>query len=258
MRRLLIVCVHVFLTLHVYPQVSISNDGSSPDNSAMLEIKSTQRGLLAPRMTEDDRDAILNPATGLLIYQTDGNTGFYYYNGFAWTAIVGNTRYVGDLYGGGVVFWIDQSGQHGLVVSMVDVSIIQTYSNVTSTLIGQEAQSDWNGNGNTIAITSQSGHTNSAAQLCLNYTNADYGTGIYSDWYLPARGELNHLWNNLYEVHKALDSDGNPATTTIASTSYWSSSEYTNLTAWIFNFGSGVSTSYDKNRLAYVRAVRAF
>lgn len=54
---------------------------SVPDNSAQLEVNSTQKGMLVPRMTAAQRGAIPQPATGLMVYQTDGNAGFYYNNG---------------------------------------------------------------------------------------------------------------------------------------------------------------------------------
>jgi hypothetical protein len=44
-------------------------------------LTSTTLGMLAPRMTATQKSAISSPATGLLIYQTDGTTGFYYYTG---------------------------------------------------------------------------------------------------------------------------------------------------------------------------------
>lgn len=56
-----------------------------PDSSAMLEVNSTVSGVLIPRMTQAQKNAIATPATGLLIYQTDGSTGFWYYNGSTWT-----------------------------------------------------------------------------------------------------------------------------------------------------------------------------
>ncbi len=168
------------------------------------------------------------------------------------------SHYVGELYGGGVVFWVDNTGQHGLIASMIDLNTAHAWSNVSSTLIGVTAQSDWNGTGNTSAIILQSGHTGSAAKLCDDYTNADYGTGIYSDWYLPSRGELNHLWNNLYEVQKALDNDGNGSTTTISKTSYWASSEYNSSSAFHFNFLNGNTGFNGKVSSVYIRAVRAF
>ncbi|SFB96929.1 Chaperone of endosialidase [Flexibacter flexilis DSM 6793] len=68
--------------------VAVNTDNSTPDNSAMLDVKSTTKGLLTPRMTVAQRVAISSPATGLLVYQTDGTTGFYHYNGSAWTYLL--------------------------------------------------------------------------------------------------------------------------------------------------------------------------
>lgn len=67
--------------------VAITNDASQPDPSAMLDIKSTNRGLLVPRMTLAQRNLIANPATGLMIYQTDVSAGYYYHNGMGWIAL---------------------------------------------------------------------------------------------------------------------------------------------------------------------------
>ena len=67
--------------------VGINDDGSMPDNSAALDVKSTSKGLLIPRMTEIQRIAITSPATGLMVYQLDGIPGFYYYDGASWTII---------------------------------------------------------------------------------------------------------------------------------------------------------------------------
>jgi hypothetical protein len=58
--------------------VAINTDGTAADNSAILDVKSTTKGLLAPRMTDTERTAIANPATGLIVYQTNGTAGFYY------------------------------------------------------------------------------------------------------------------------------------------------------------------------------------
>jgi hypothetical protein len=69
------------LGLCVHSQVAINTDGSLPDNSAMLDVKSTVKGLLLPRMTQAQRNLIPNPATGLMIYQTDNTPGFYYNSG---------------------------------------------------------------------------------------------------------------------------------------------------------------------------------
>jgi len=66
----------------VHSQVGIGT--TAPHTSSALDITSTTAGLLAPRMTQAQRNAIATPATALLIYQTDNTPGFYYYTGSAW------------------------------------------------------------------------------------------------------------------------------------------------------------------------------
>jgi len=61
----------------------------TPDASAALDVQSTTQGMLVPRMTEAQRDLVSTPATGLLVYQTDGTAGFYFYDGAAWTSLSG-------------------------------------------------------------------------------------------------------------------------------------------------------------------------
>jgi hypothetical protein len=74
--------------------VAINNDNSAPDPSAMLDVKSTMKGILIPRMTQVQRNAIASPAPGLMIYQTDAGPGLYYNAGTAaipaWSLLSGN------------------------------------------------------------------------------------------------------------------------------------------------------------------------
>jgi len=239
--------------------VGINADGSTPDNSAMLDIKSTDKGLLIPRITATQRTLIINPAPGLMVYQTDAPGGFYYYDGTAWTAVgLSGQHYVGELYGGGVVFWIDPTGQHGHIVSMILLGA-SLWSNLTATLIGSTAESDWDGLSNSNAIVGQPGHIFSAAKLCLDYVNTDYGTGIYDDWYLPSRGELNDLYNNFKEVAKTLDTDSNPATDPfVIEGYYWSSTEGNADVAYSIPWYWGWTYRQSKTAPSLVRCVRSF
>lgn len=59
----------------------------TPNASSLLDITSTTKGALVPRMTKAQRDAIVAPATGLLIFQTNSTAGFYYYTGTKWTGV---------------------------------------------------------------------------------------------------------------------------------------------------------------------------
>jgi hypothetical protein len=59
-------------------QVSINDSGTPPDGSAVLDMSASDKGLLVPRMTMEDRDMISLPAHSLLIYQTNNTVGYYY------------------------------------------------------------------------------------------------------------------------------------------------------------------------------------
>ncbi len=70
---------------------ALNISGSRADTSAMLDVSSTSKGFLPPRMTIAQRNAILLPAQGLQIFQTDSIPGIYYYNGSAWVGAASNT-----------------------------------------------------------------------------------------------------------------------------------------------------------------------
>ena len=61
--------------------------GDDIDASAALDIRSSVKGVLAPRLTKAARDAIVSPAEGLLLYQVDDVVGFYYYDGVSWLPV---------------------------------------------------------------------------------------------------------------------------------------------------------------------------
>jgi hypothetical protein len=101
------------LVNQVYSQsLAVNNTGAVANASAMVDITSTTKGLLIPRMLEAERNLIGSPATGLMIYQTNNTTGVYQYNGTTWVqlsnagqnwAILGNngtsaaTHFVGSI-----------------------------------------------------------------------------------------------------------------------------------------------------------------
>lgn len=68
---------------------SVGIGTASPDASALLELKTTSKGFLPPRMTAAEKALIPSPKAGLLIYQTDATPGLYTYNGSSWVAVAG-------------------------------------------------------------------------------------------------------------------------------------------------------------------------
>ena len=80
-----ILLLYLMIGNMVCAQVGIGT--TSPSSGAMLDITSTSSGVLIPRVTQTQRNAISSPTTGVLIYQTDNTPGFYYYDGSAWTPV---------------------------------------------------------------------------------------------------------------------------------------------------------------------------
>jgi hypothetical protein len=80
--------ITTYAQTNTFPSSGAAGIGTtSPNASSLFEVKSTSKGVLIPRMTQKQRNAIISPATGLLIYQTDNTPGFYYFNGASWTAV---------------------------------------------------------------------------------------------------------------------------------------------------------------------------
>jgi uncharacterized protein (TIGR02145 family) len=76
MRFSLMLLFALAIKVLLFSQVAVNSDGSQPDNSAILDIKSNTKGFLPPRMTHSELNAIPDPANGLLVYCTDcGSNG---------------------------------------------------------------------------------------------------------------------------------------------------------------------------------------
>ncbi len=82
----------LFFVIVGFAQVGIGTQ--NPHKTAELEIKSTSKGLLIPRMTEAERKAIVDPAHGLLVYQLDGIEGFYFFESYRWARITDEHNHV--------------------------------------------------------------------------------------------------------------------------------------------------------------------
>ena len=97
--KVIITALVIFNYQIAISQVGINDNNATPDASAMLDVKSTTKGMLIPRMTTTQRDAISSTATGLMIYNTTTNA-FNYYNGTVWVALSsGNTDIISDADG---------------------------------------------------------------------------------------------------------------------------------------------------------------
>jgi hypothetical protein len=313
----------------VFSQIAINTDGSQPDGSAMLDVKSKSKGLLLPRMTHAELNTISNPADGLMVYCTDCGSnglgslsmfkggGWYilstnclnplspvagthvssgnqivwnwnivpYATGYKWNTIndyasatdmgtsitktetgltpnITYTRFVwayntcgvsvsttlcqtlpyliGQSYGGGIIFYIDGTGQHGLISATSDQSTGAEWgcgwtAISTSTSIGS-------GQTNTTNIVNGCSTAGIAARIC-----DDLVLNGYNDWFLPSRDELTQMC-----VQKAVVGG-------FTTNPYWSSSGAPNASyAYNLYFQNCSQWIYAKSNLYFVRAVRAF
>jgi len=169
-------------------------------------------------------------------------------------------HHVGQLYGGGIVFWVYQKGEHGLIASLVD---LDSGSGAGWGLYGTytaNCESMTDGEANTAAIIAAGPAAGTAAVLCNDFTG-----GGYTDWYLPSIRELYLLATQDILIDKILDNDGDANTSGLTQEyrssnygRYWSSTETNGSNAWHYDFNEGYSNLAEKYDPYKVRAVRAF
>ena len=255
----------VLLTAITSAQVGIGT--TTPDASSALDITSTTGGLLVPRMTAAERDAITSPAQGLIIFCSDCASGegeLQIKLTSSWKNTIGgdvnDPIVVGDFYQGGVVFYIFVDGDtgyvagetHGLIAAVQDQSSgIRWYNGsyvtteATSTALGTGAT-------NTTTIISVQGATETsyAAGLARAYTG-----GGYTDWFLPSKDELNKMYTNRATINTTAAANSG---SDFVSDFYWSSTEDGFYDAWLQVFFVDDQFSSLKDDTLNVRAVRAF
>ena len=150
--------------------------------------------------------------------------------------------YIGQFYQGGIIFYIDSTGEHGLIAAPVDQGTAPwgCEGTLVGTLLGYGK-----GPQNTIAIEAVCTTAGTAADICANLV-----LNGYDDWYLPSAVELHLLKMNQDHVGGFADVERH----------YWSSSEYDNLDAldevFIWPWDSRHNTR--KAELGGVRAIRSF
>lgn len=159
----------------------------------------------------------------------------------------------------GVVFYVDNTGQHGWAVALEDAeeqaSWGASYSDTPLPNYTNKRQAiyDLDGYNNTLVVR----------QYSSTGYHAFYAVDFENGWYLPAIGQLNYLYGNLVEVNASIRmADG----IVISTTEYWSSTEYNIQTAWYLGTsgGLGVNTGYSnvngygKSYYYHVRGVRNF
>jgi len=166
---------------------------------------------------------------------------------------------LGDYFQGGYIFYLDESGQHGLVAAPENVGgeIEDIYGNsglpwgcvgIDINSVGLDSSGAiGTGHQNTLDIVNACTETPIAASVCLEYENDGY-----TDWYLPSFHELNLLcevigMNSIYLNFALFDDDG-----------YWTSNQNYSHLAWYYNFDLCSPFTNPRENLKRVRAIRSF
>ena len=342
-KMILAACMIMGFALGLNAQsVGINGDGLAPDNSAMLDVKSTTKGFLFPRITFAHRNSISTPVAGLTIWCSNCATfgELQVYNGTTWTNIIGGTASgegvepgapaivtatagvgealitftapssngwspilsytatsspggitgtlnqagsgriivtgltngtaytftitatnafgtsaasaasnsvtpvstfaVGLSYGGGIIFYLDGTGVHGLVAALSDQSTSADWG-CWEDFIGSSGSAIGTGQANTTAIVTGCPYDGIAARVCYELI-----LNGYSDWFLPSKDELNQMYLQKAAIGGFKDSV------------YWSSTDIDATLAYIQIFENGGVELVEKVFSGYVRAVRAF
>jgi hypothetical protein len=265
---ILAILLGYLLSLSAQEGASINEDGTPADPSALLDVQSTTKGALLPRLnltsTSSSSPISGTPAVGLLVFNlataNDVVPGFYFWNGTAWQAISSTSsgsapHAIGDTLQGGIIFHKFPLGG-GLIAAPTDQSAGTTWGCYGTNLAGADGTGVGTGEQNTQDIETGCTTANIAADLCANLN-----LGGKTDWYLPSKDELKKMWDNL------ADSDGDNSNTGpsdpynlggFANLRYWSSSEYDYGSSWNLDFSDGLDYGSYKGDTLYVRCIRRF
>ena len=173
-------CLLFILTTSIKAQVGVGT--TTPETSAMLEVKSTSKGFLLPRVTATEKNSIVSPATGLIVYQTDGTKGFYYYEGSSWNLLPSASNVVPYTLATGPV----NLGSYDLTVN--NITIGRGTGNISSNTVNgyQSLYSNTSGSYNTV-----NGYQSLYSNTSGSYNIANGYQALYSNitgWYNTATG----------------------------------------------------------------------
>jgi hypothetical protein len=224
--------------------IQLGGDGVVSGSTAITNVKTT--GTLTagtvtyPNAHNSTAGQLLSiNATGTAAWTTPASSG-------------GGTHAIGEVYGGGIVFYVWDGGAHGLIASIDNLT--GKFWGADGTLVSSTIYPLRDGIGagrnNTERIIQnikssdmifKSDYTLYAAYVCLTYQGGNYG-----DWYLPSKYELKLLY-----LQKSVIG--------WVSGNYWSSNDYATRDAYYLDFSTGLFVGMTKNYQGNsVRPIRSF
>ncbi|MBM3405012.1 MAG: hypothetical protein FJY10_09010 [Bacteroidetes bacterium] len=254
-------------------QVGINADGTSPNPSAGLDVKFTDKGLLPPRMTTAQRNAITSPAAGLVIFNTDENR-LNVFNGVGWESVIptpafgcGLSLTINHVVAGGVapvnktVIYGTTDGIPGETSKCWITRNLGASQQATAVSDATEASAGWYWQFNLKQGYKHDGTTRTPSTTWISSINEnsnwisdkdpctlELGTGwripTYTEWFnVDASGgwtTWNGPWNSLLKMHAAglLSYSDGSLLNRGSNGNYWSSTQYSNTNGWNLYFSS--------------------
>ena len=160
-------------------------------------------------------------------------------------SIVASVHFIGEHFGGGIIFYIDSINKHGIIAAEADIEEPAVWA-YEDTLTRAKGTAIGYGGKNTSRILKVQGDPVNQAEDYAALECAEFELNGYSDWYLPSKDELNELYKQKNVVG---------GFRTIA---YWSSSEFNLTAAWFQNFSNGSQVKAGKKGSYALRPVRYF
>lgn len=157
---------------------------------------------------------------------------------------------IGNYYQGGVIFYIDDTGEHGFICAVSDQSFNAEWGCPDLINFGADGLTIGTGAQNTADIISACNTSGIAADICDKLE-----LNGYTDWFLASKDELNLLYQNRNAINETAISNGGA---NLDGGEYWSSSHKDANTVWIQSFNAGNQFSVLKDEAHVVRAIRAF
>ena len=153
---------------------------------------------------------------------------------------------IGDTIAGGIVFYLDESLEHGLIAAFEDAGSYE-WGYYNDYLNGADEAGLGFGLQSTLDIISDCTESNIAASICYNYESEGY-----NDWYLPSLDELELMHQYIGQIADLGNVGG------FQNSHYWSSTEHDDLQAYVYVFNYSYSDDHFKSSSRLVRPIRSF
>lgn len=202
---------------------------TKPDQSALLDLSSQSKGLLIPRMSLAQRGTIQNPANGLMVYQTDFLSGFYYFDGKNWNPLASatNANSVADANNWGLLGNSGTSAATNFIGTTDAANLVFKVNNQKSGYLGSDGSTFFgyqSGNANTTGVSNTAigyralySNTTGSNNVAIGYTALNSNVGGVNNVALGAftlvsnTSGFNNLGIGIYALNSNVTGNNNVA-----------------------------------------------